>query len=105
MDNLKNLAATTALNAMLADRHFSICTIDSVASMLNVKPASDAYNILRAVHCIDYAKMPAELRQAIPGLIKECLGVAPVYEFKTMEQEVIEVGPVKRGFLRLMGGN
>jgi hypothetical protein len=103
MDNLKNLAATTALNSMLADRHFSICTVDRVAKLLNLNPACDAYNILSSVHCIDYAKMPAELRQAIPSLIKECLGVAPVYEFKTMEREVIEVNPVKRGFLRAIG--
>jgi hypothetical protein len=103
MDNLKNLAATTALNSMLVGKHFSICAIDSVAKMLNVNPASDAYNVLHTVHCIDFEKMPAELRQAIPGLIKECLGVAPVYEFKTMDREAIEVSPVKRGFLRVLG--
>lgn len=103
MDELKNMAAMTALNQMLAGAHFSICTVDSVAAMLNVRPASEAYSILRTVHCIDYAKMPKELRQAIPDLIKQCLGVDPAYEFKTMEREVIEINPAKRSFLRVLG--
>lgn len=104
MDKLKNLAAMTALNKMLADGHFSICTVDRVAAMLNIRPAGEAYNILNTVHCVDYAKMPTELREAIPDLIKECLGIDPVYQFKTMERPVIEVSPVKRGFMRLIGG-
>jgi hypothetical protein len=105
MEKLKELAAMTALNKMLADGHFSICTVDSVAAMLNVRPAGDSYNILRTVHCVDYAKMPAELREAIPSLIKECLGIDPFYQFKTMERQVIEVSPVKCGFMRLIGGD
>jgi hypothetical protein len=103
MEDLKKMAATTALNTMLADRHFSICTVDAVARMLNVIPAGDAYNILRTVHRIDYDKMPAALREKIPELIQSCLGVAPVYQFKTMDQQVIEVTP-RRGLLRMLGG-
>lgn len=104
MEDLKKMAALTALNNMMAGGHFSICTVDSVAKMLNVQCRCEAYSILTTVHCLDFAKMPAELRNAIPGLIQECLGVAPVYQFKTMDKQVIEVAPPKRGVLRLFGG-
>jgi hypothetical protein len=46
-----------------------------------------------------------------PGLIQECLGVAPVFQFKTITPEVIDVTPTmksgaakKGGFLRLLAG-
>ncbi len=104
MQDLKQMAALTALNNMLAEGHFSICTLDKVGKLLGIKPAGDAYNILSSVHCIDYAKMPAELRDAIPDLIQQCLGVAPVYQFKTLDKRVIEVStPEKKGVLHRLG--
>lgn len=107
MEDLKKMAALTALNNMLASSHFSICTIDAVAKMLNVQCRNDAYAILSTLHCIDFAKMPDELRAKVPDLIQECPGVAPAYQFKTMDRQVIEVTPGQKrsgGLLRLLGG-
>lgn len=106
MDDLKQLAAVTAINHMLTERHFSICTIDKVGNLLNVKPAGDAYNILSSVHCMDYAKMPAQLREAIPSLIQSCLGVETIFQFADLKQKVIDlntVTPQKPGLLRVLG--
>lgn len=105
MDDLKQLAAMTALNDMLARSSFSICTIDNVAKLLGVNPKGEAYDTLRAVHCIDYAKMPPQLREAIPELIRKCLGVETIYRFQTLHQQIVDVTPPpKRGrFLRLIG--
>lgn len=105
MDDIKQLAAMTALNNMLAGEHFSICTIDSVANLLNVHPKGEAYTTLHALHCIDYAKMPPKLREAIPELIRQCLGVETIYRFQTLHQQIVDVtSPPKRGgFLRLIG--
>mgnify|MGYP003575110064 CR=1 FL=1 len=103
--DLKQLAAVTALNEMMAGSHFSICTIDRIATMLSVNVKGEAYEVLHTLHCINWAKMPQELREAVPGLIKECLGFAPVYQFKTVQPEVIDVMPSRKsGFLKLLGG-
>lgn len=106
MDDLKQLAAMTALNEMLAGSHFSICTIDRVATLLAVNPKGEAYDTLHTLHCIHYDKMPARLRDAIPELIRQCLGVEAIYRFTTLQREVIEVAPERKrgGFMRLLGG-
>lgn len=113
MDDLKQLAALTALNEMMASNYFSICTIDKIAQMLGVNPKGEAYNVLHTLHCIDWAKMPQPLREAVPGLIQQCLSIAPAYQFKgpptrkepelrTIIDVPIEQKP-KRGLLRLLG--
>jgi hypothetical protein len=105
MQDLKQMAALTALNDMMAKGRFDICAIRSIAEMLNIKPAGEAYTILSPLHMIYFDKMPAALRDAVPGLVQQVLGVAPVYQFKTMEREVIEVSPTpKRGLLQILGG-
>jgi len=75
--DLKKQVAITSLNAMMRQNHFSICTIDTLATMLEVKPEREAYNILRPLHCIDYNQMPPELFAQIPTLIMRCLDVMP----------------------------
>ncbi|HEY0586230.1 MAG TPA: hypothetical protein VGD52_08875 [Pseudoduganella sp.] len=110
MQDLKQMAALTALNDMMSKGRFDICAIRSIGEMLGIKAAGEEYQILQPLHMIEFAKMPPELSDAIPGLIQKVLGVAPVYQFKTMRQEVIEVtpqrevAPQRRGFLQLLGG-
>jgi hypothetical protein len=108
MADLKHLSALTALNAMMAKGYFDICTVDSVAELLGVSVrGSDAYKTLRPLHCVHWPQMPQELREAVPGLIQECLGVEPAFQFKTLQPGVIEVRPAepRRGsLLRLLGG-
>lgn len=85
MNDLKQLAAITALNDMLQKGSVNICTIDTVATMLGVNCKGEAYSILRPLHCVDFARVPQQLKEAIPGLIKECLSVEPTYQFPTDE--------------------
>lgn len=105
MDDLKQLAAMTALNETLAGNHFSICAIDNAGKLLGVNPKGEAYDTLHALHCIDYAKMPRQLREAIPDLIRQCLGVDTIYRFETLQQQIIDVmpAPKRSEFLRLIG--
>jgi hypothetical protein len=83
MDDIKALAALTALNEMFAGGHFSISTIDKVAQLLGVHPDRDAYITLSALHCIDWNKMPRELRYSVPLLIQQALGNGmPAFQFE-----------------------
>jgi hypothetical protein len=108
-DELKQLSALTALNNMMRGSYFSICTIDSVGRLLGIEPrGSDAYNVLHTLHCIDWGKMPPQLREAVPGLINECLGIAPAFQFTNAKAgQVIDLTPdakaPKRSFMQLLG--
>jgi len=71
---LKQATVLLALRHMFASGHFSICTVDNCAKILEVRPDGlEAYTILRALHCIDFRQMPSNVRQEIPRLIGECL--------------------------------
>lgn len=80
--------AIAALNKMLRQRYFDICTIDSVAKMLGVNPRSESYAILRPLHCVDYADMSASLKAKLPALIADCLGEPPMFQF-TLPTKVV----------------
>lgn len=103
MNKLKELAAITALNHMMKGGHFSICTVDSVAEMLGVNcRGMEAYAILRTVHCIDFGKMPPELREAVPQLIRQCLNRGPEFQFASLQKEVITANS---GWIQRLIGN
>jgi hypothetical protein len=108
-DDLKQLSALTSLNHMMRGGHFSICTIDSVAELLGIEVrGSEAYKVLRPLHCIDWNKMPPALKDAVPGLINECLGIAPAFQFTNVQQgQIVDLTPgatpAKRSVLQLLG--
>jgi uncharacterized protein (DUF2267 family) len=87
MTDIKQLAAVTALNKMLAGRYFDICTIDRIASMLNIHQEGDAYKILRTLHCVHYGDMPAALKAALPDLIAQCFANGPAFQINIQTLE------------------
>lgn len=106
MDDLKQMVAITALNNMMAKGWFDVCTIDKVAQMLGVDPKGEAYRTLAPLHCVNFSEMPHDLKTAIPGLIRGCLGVEPIYRFElpkpvtTTASQPLE--PARRGLMRLL---
>lgn len=109
MDNLQQMAAMTALNQMMEKGWMDICTIDSIAKMLGINcDGMPAHRMLRTLHCVHFNKMPQDLQKAIPGLIKECLSIEPVYQFSLPKPEPVVVyeqekqPEQKRGLLRLL---
>lgn len=107
MSDLKQLAAMTSLNSMFQKGYFDICTVDSVGKMLSINPKGDAYDVLRTLHCIHFEKMPKELRDQVPELIRQCLDVEPTFQFPLAEVteralSVVASNPAteKRGLLR-----
>lgn len=79
MSDLKVMAAEAALKKMVQGSHFSICTLDTIIKMMDVKPDRDAYSILHTLHCVDYNQMRPELLQALPELIATVLR-SPTFE-------------------------
>jgi len=103
MSNMQELIAMTALNAMFKKGHFDICTIDSVAKIMNVHPSGNEYAMLRALHCIDYKDMPKEVYDSLPGMIKKCLSINDIYEFEHVRQTKFMVSPMQR-VMKMIGG-
>jgi hypothetical protein len=105
MNDIKQLAAITALNDMMSKGYFCICTIDKVAKMLGINARGEAYDTLSPLHCVHFDKMPQELRDAIPGLIHQILSIQPTYQFtlpaRQASRVVATIEPEKpRGFLQ-----
>ena len=67
------MAAEAALKKMVQDRCFSICTLDTIIQMMDIKADREAYQILRTLHCVDYSQMSPELLQELPELIATVL--------------------------------
>ena len=113
-EELKRLSAETALNHMMSSGHFSICAVRDAAKLLGVNPQGEAFDILHALHCIDWDKMPTTLRDAVPDLIEQVIGVQPTYVFRLggrqQARHIVDITPAAealpqpRGFLRLLGG-
>lgn len=80
-DGLKQQAAIAALNKMMSQGHFSICTIDTIAAMLGITPDPEAYAVLRALHCVNYTAMPRDLYSRLPDLIQAALSGHQVFQF------------------------
>lgn len=73
MSDIKVMAATAALQKMLAQKYFDICTIDNIIKMLGIVPDREAYSILHTLHCVDYDQMQPELLEQLSVLIMRVL--------------------------------
>ena len=89
MDNIQEMAAMAALNHMFKQGYVSVCTIDKVAKLMNVNPRGRAYDVLSTLHCVGFDQMPQELKESIPGMIRECLSLNPIYEFEHLKRQVV----------------
>lgn len=63
----------TAVSHLFKQTHFSICDLRNVMEIVGARKGSEAYKLLQNLHCVDYDKMPPELRERIPHLVNECL--------------------------------
>lgn len=113
MTDLEQKAIEAALRKMFAQGHFSICTIDTCLKLLGVPQGGKSYQLLHALHCVNYADMDRELAQAIPGLIADIFqgvvldvaGLAPGGEIYAAREVVVEPSKTpRRGLLQLFGG-
>lgn len=112
MSPLQLQITLASLNKMMRSSFFSICEIDRLGEMLGVPVRStQAYKLLYPLHCMHWDQMPNEVREAVPGLIKECLGT-PVSQFN-VQTEVVDLAvlkivdppvPFRQRILRLIKG-
>lgn len=73
MPETQQLVLRTATRKLFDQRYFDICAVDSLMKLVGTQARPQAYTQLRALHCVDYADMPPDLRERIPHLVRECL--------------------------------
>lgn len=70
----KRMVIAQALTNMLRPAgYLDICTINSILEILNQSQKTEAYKLLRTLHCVHYREMDASVRKALPALIREAL--------------------------------
>jgi hypothetical protein len=92
MNDIQKMAAQAAMKTMLSKNYFSISTIDDILRMTGGKPNTEDYNILRALHCVNYGDMPPELLRGLPVLIQRVVMSESIsLEFKESTNKLMVV--------------
>ena len=73
MPEVKQLVVMAATKNLFTKSYFSISKLTEIANLVGSPTKGDAWTMLHALHCIDYADMPPKLRDTIPELVNECL--------------------------------
>lgn len=69
----KRLVVHTAVANLFENKWFSISDLSEIMELIGARKGGQAYQMLHALHCVHYDKMPPELRARIPELVNECL--------------------------------
>lgn len=74
MTTFEQATITVALRELFEGCHFSICSVDRLGELIGTNPKKHpGYRWLQALHCVDYAKMPREVRDELPQRVMEVL--------------------------------
>lgn len=69
----KRLVVRTAVTNLFESKWFSISDLNEIMELIGARRSGQAYQMLHALHCVHYDKMPNDLRARIPELVNECL--------------------------------
>lgn len=67
------LVIKAAVQQLFDERHFSICDLRTIMAIVGTPREGKAFEMLRGLHCIPYAKMEPALRDLVPELVNEAL--------------------------------
>lgn len=79
MNSAQQMAVTCALQKMLEQGHFSICTIDQILKITGGIADKDDYSTLNLLHCVHYDKMPRELLAELPNIIERVINAPDLF--------------------------
>lgn len=99
----------TSIRDMVDKGYFSISTIDSILKVTRVQKNQAVYDRLHMLHCVHFNKMPPEVLDALPAMIRDVLNgpefdIEACFRPRAKEPNVIEINPAakpKRGLFAL----
>lgn len=81
------LVVNTALNDMIQKGWVDICTIRTLLKVIGMVPPQKEFELLQALHCVNFGVMPDDLKQRIPGLITACFNGYVMPEINVVSTE------------------
>lgn len=69
----KQLVAQQAIHRLFTKGWFDICKLDEIIKLTGAQRDSEAYRLLRPLHCVEWSDMDPELRDRVPLLVREAL--------------------------------
>lgn len=75
--------AHTAIASMLKQPFFDICVVREVSKVIGSRHQGQAFEMLKALHCVHFSQMPPLVLESIPGLLRE------VFESPQLDDEVV----------------
>lgn len=78
MNALTRDVIATALADMFRRGHFSICVIDNILKITGGVPDRKNYDLLRALHCVEFKDMPPRIRIELPRMIQLVVEGQPI---------------------------
>lgn len=73
MPETKRLVVQTAVTQLFERKWFSISELNEIMELIGARTGGEAHQMLHALHCVHYDKMPPDLRARVPHLVNECL--------------------------------
>lgn len=73
MNDLDAIIIETALRKMVNGGYLSISTINEIVKLKRIIPDAQVYQRLSLLHCVHFSDMPPEVRDALPGMIRQVL--------------------------------
>lgn len=81
------LVVNASLNDMVSKGWVDICTIRTLLKVLDMIPPQKEFELLQALHCVNFSVMPDELKQRIPGLLAACFNGYVMPEINVVNTE------------------
>jgi len=73
LSETQQIVLKDALDGLFSNTFFNICAVDSILEMCKVPRESDAYKMLKTLHCKHFDAMSAELRERLPLIVRDAL--------------------------------
>lgn len=71
MDETTRLVVGTAMRAMIQKGWINISAIQDCLKLSGIIPHAGSLSLLQALHCVHFTDMPDELRERIPGMLRD----------------------------------
>lgn len=96
MTGLQIEVIRTAVEEMFRKGHFSICTIDQCLKITGGVPDRKAYDMLHALHCVEFKSMSPRLRLELPRLVQLVIESRPMNCVELFTDKPIEIGTERK---------
>lgn len=68
-DKIKGQATLSALKSMFSSKFFSVCNINRIAEMNNIRISREHNDLFQTLHCVDFDDMTQDTREYVFAIL------------------------------------